>query len=85
MLADLLGSVAVIVSRALILNIKGTISNIYAIDSALGVVIRLLMVWNTPRLIHRVANVVLEGTLERIDLYEFCYRIEEVEGVTLIL
>ena len=85
MLADLLGSVAVIVSGALILTLKGTISNIYAIDSVLGIVVALLIVWNTRRLICRGANFVLEGTPERIDLYEFCYRIEEVEGVTLIL
>ena len=83
-LADLLGSVAVIVSGALILTLEGTASNIYVVDAALSVLIALLIVWNTRHLVRRVVNVLLEGTPERIDMYELCYRIEEVEGVTLI-
>ena len=82
--ADLLGSVAVIVSGALILTLERTVSNIYAVDPVLSVVIALLIVWNTRHLVRRVVNVLLEGTPEHIDMYELCYRIEEVEGVTLI-
>ena len=83
-LADLLGSVAVIISAALILTLEGTVSNIFIVDPILSVVIALLIVWNTRHLIRRVANVLLEGTPEHIDMYELCYRIEEVEGVTLV-
>ena len=83
-LSDLLGSVAVIVSAALILIFEGTVSNIFIIDPVLSVLIAVLIVWNTRHLIRRVTSVLLEGTPERIDMYELCYRIEEVEGVTLV-
>ena len=83
-LADLLGSVAVIISAVLILTLEGTVGNIFIVDPVLSVVIALLIVWNTRHLIRRVANVLLEGTPEHVDMYELCYRIEEVEGVTLV-
>lgn len=83
-LSDLLGSLAVIVSGALILTLGGTISNIYIVDPVLSVVIAIFIVWNTRHLVRRVTNVLLEGTPEHIDMYALCYEIEEVEGVTLV-
>ena len=83
-IADLLGSVAVIISAILILAFEGTVSNIFIIDPILSVIIALLILWNTRHLIVRITNVLLEGTPEHIDVFELCYEIEEVEGVTLI-
>lgn len=83
-LADLIGSVAVIISGALILTLKGTVSNIFVVDPVLSVVIAILIVWNSRHLIRGVTNVLLEGTPEHIDMYALCYEIEEVEGVTLV-
>lgn len=83
-IADLLGSVAVIISAILILTFSGTIENISIVDPILSVVIALLILWNTRHLIVRVTNVLLEGAPEHIDVFELCYKIEEVEGVTLI-
>ena len=83
-IADLLGSVAVVISAVLILTLGGTVENIWLVDPILSVIIALLIVWNTRHLIVRITNVLLEGAPEHIDLYELCYEIEEVEGVTLI-
>lgn len=83
-IADLLGSVAVVISAILILTLEGTVENIFVVDPILSVVIALLIVWNTRHLIVRITNVLLEGTPEHIDVFELCYEIEEVEGVTLI-
>lgn len=84
-IADLLGSVAVVVSAILILTLKDEIGDtIYIVDPILSVVIALLIIWNTRHLIARVTNVLLQGAPEHIDVYQLCYDIEEVEGVTLI-
>lgn len=83
-IADLLGSVAVVISAILILTLSGTVENISIVDPILSVVIALLILWNTRHLIVRITNVLLEGTPEHIDVFELCYEIEEVEGVTLI-
>ncbi len=83
-IADLLGSVAVVISAILILTLEGTVENIFVVDPILSVVIALLIVWNTRHLIVRITNVLLEGAPEHIDVFELCYEIEEVEGVTLI-
>ena len=84
-IADLLGSVAVVVSAILILTLKDDLGDtIYLVDPILSVVIALLILWNTRHLIVRVTNVLLEGVPEHIDVYQLCYDIEEVEGVTLI-
>ena len=79
-IADLLGSVAVVISAVLILTLGGTVENIWLVDPILSVIIALLIVWNTRHLIVRITNVLLEGAPEHIDLYELCYEIEEVEG-----
>ena len=78
-LADLLGSVGVIISAALIMAFEWHIA-----DPILSVVIAALIVYNTRKLIVRVLNVLLEGTPEHIDLYKLCSDIEEMEGVTVI-
>ena len=83
-IADLLGSVAVVISAILILTLSGTVENIYIVDPILSVIIALLIVWNTRHLIVRITNVLLEGAPQHIDVFELCYEIEEVEGVTLI-
>ena len=82
--ADLLSSVAVIGSAALMLTLEGTVGNIFIVDTALSVLIALLIVWNTRHLFRRVTSVLLEGTPEHVDMYELCFRIEEVKGVTLV-
>ena len=78
-IADLLGSVGVIISAILIMTLGWTIA-----DPILSVVIALLIVYNTRRLLYTIVNVLLEGTPEHIDVYKLCSDIEDVEGVTLI-
>ncbi len=78
-LADLLGSVGVIVSAILIMTFEWHLA-----DPILSVVIALLIVFNTRKLIVSVLNVLLEGSPEHIDVYRLCSDIEEMEGVTLI-
>ncbi|MCE2404258.1 MAG: cation diffusion facilitator family transporter [Dehalococcoidia bacterium] len=78
-LADLLGSVGVIISAVLIIAFEWHIA-----DPILSVVIAVLIVYNTRKLIVNILNVLLEGSPERIDVYKLCHDIEEMEGVTLI-
>ena len=78
-IADLMGSVGVVVSAIVILTVGWSL-----IDPILSIVIAVLILWGTRRLIVRVLNVLLEGTPERIDVYKLCSDIEEMEGVTLI-
>ena len=79
MLADLMGSVGVIISAVLIIAFDW-----YIADPILSVVIALLIVYNTRKLIITILNVLLEGSPERIDVYKLCSDIEDMEGVTLI-
>ena len=78
-IADMLGSVGVIISAVLIMTLDWTVA-----DPILSVVIAVLILWNTRRLLYTVVNVLLEGTPEHIDVYKLCSDIEDVEGVTLI-
>ena len=78
-LADLLGSVGVIVSAILIMAFGWQIA-----DPILSIVIALLIVYNTRKLIVRVLNVLLEGAPEHIDVYKLCSDLEDMDGVTLI-
>lgn len=78
-IADMLGSVGVIISAVLIMTLEWTIA-----DPILSVVIAVLILWNTRRLLYTVVNVLLEGTPEHIDVYKLCSDIEDVDGVTLI-
>ncbi len=78
-LADLMGSVGVIVSAVLIMAFNWTLA-----DPILSVLIALLILWGSRHLMATVTNVLLEGTPKHIDAYKLCNDIEEVEGVTLI-
>ena len=78
-IADLLGSVGVIISGILILTLDWTVS-----DPIISMVIALLIVLGSWRLVADVIHVLLEGTPKRIDVYRLCSDIEDVEGVTII-
>ena len=78
-IADLLGSVGVIISAILIMAFEW-----YIADPILSVAIALLIVYNTRGLILTILNVLLEGTPEHIDVYKLCSDLESVEGVTFI-
>ena len=78
-IADLLGSVGVIVSAILIMAFGW-----YIADPILSVIIALLIIYNTRKLIVSILNVLLQGTPEHIDLYKLCGELEDMEGVTLI-
>ena len=49
-------------------------------DPMLSVIIALLIVYNTRGLMVRVANVLLEGAPEHIDVYRLCSELEEMEA-----
>ena len=78
-MADLMGSVGVVVSGVIIL-----LTNWVLIDPILSVGIALLIVVSSWRLVLRSLNVLLGGVPEHIDLYALCAEIEDVPGVTLI-
>ena len=78
-LADLMGSVGVIVSAALIMGFGWHIA-----DPILSVGIALPIVYNTRKLTASIVNVLLEGTPKHIDVYRLCSELEEMEGVTVI-
>ena len=78
-LADLLGSVGVVISAALIMGFGWTIA-----DPIISIVIVALILNGTRGLIARIVNVLLEGAPEHLDVYKLCSDIEEFEGVTLI-
>lgn len=78
-LADLLGSIGVIISGILVLAFDWTIA-----DPIISVLIAVLIVLGSWRLVAQVVHVLLEGTPERIDMYRLCSEMEEVEGVTVI-
>ena len=78
-LADLMGSVGVIISAVLIMAFNWTLA-----DPILSVLIALLILWSSRHLMATVTNVLLEGTPKHIDAYQLCHDIESVEGVTLI-
>ena len=77
-MADLLGSVGVVLSGIVVLSTGWTL-----IDPILSVVIALLIMFSTWHLVMKVFHVLLEGTPEHIDVYKLCSQIEDMEGVTL--
>ena len=90
-LADLMGSVGVIISAILILSFATDNPadalwgfDWHLVDPILSVLIALLILWSSRHLMITVMNVLLEGTPQHIDAYKLCNDIEEVEGVTLI-
>ncbi len=78
-LADLVGSVGVIVSGVIVL-----LTGWVLIDPILSVGIAVLIVVSSWRLVLRSLNVLLGGVPDHIDLYAPCADIEGVPGVTLI-
>ena len=78
-IADMLGSVGVIISAILIMAFEW-----YIADPILSVVIALLIVYNTRGLIFTVLNVLLESAPKHVDVYKLCSDIENLQGVTLI-
>ncbi len=78
-IADILGSVAVIISGVLVWAFDWYIS-----DPILSVLIGILILLSTWRLLAKVVHVLLEGTPEHVDVYNLCHQIEDLEGVTVI-
>ena len=78
-MADLMGSVAVVVSAILIITLDWTLA-----DPILSVAIGLLIMLSSWRLVTKVFHVLLEGTPERLDMYRLCSDIEDLPGVTLV-
>ncbi len=90
-IADMLGSMAVVISAVLILFFHRADSadaflgiNWMLADPILSVVIAFLIVWNSRHLIKSVMVVLLEGVPEHIDVYKLCSDIEDIPGVTVI-
>ena len=83
-IADALGSVAVIVAGAIIIITDQLGNPWHIVDPILSAVIAMLIVYNTRKLIVRVMKVLLEGVPEHIDVYKLCHDIEEQPGVTII-
>ncbi len=75
-MADLLGSVAVVISGLLIWAFGWHLA-----DPVLSVLIGVVILFNTWRLLAKVVHVLLEGAPEHIDLHALGDRIEKVEGV----
>ncbi len=78
-IADLLGSVGVIISGTLIWLFGWTLA-----DPVASVVIAILILVSSWRLMKKVVHVLLEGTPEHVDVYLLCGKLEAVEGVTLV-
>lgn len=78
-MADLMGSVGVVISGILIVTLNWTI-----IDPILSVLIAILVAHSSWSLTVKVFKVLLEGVPDHIDVYRLCSRMEDVEGVTLI-
>lgn len=78
-LADLLGSVGVIISGTLIWLFGWTLA-----DPVTSVVIAVLILVSSWKLMKEVVHVLLEGTPEHVDVYHLCSKLEAVEGVTLV-
>ena len=78
-MADLLGSVGVVISGTLVWAFGWTLA-----DPIVSVVIAVLILLSTWRLLAKVVHVLLEGVPEHIDLFRLCSKMEDVEGVVLI-
>ena len=78
-IADLLGSVGVVISGILIWAFGWMLA-----DPIVSVIIAIIILRSSWSLLVKVVHVLLEGTPEHIDVYRLCSKIEEVEGVTLI-
>ncbi len=78
-MADLLGSIGVVISGVLIWAFGWQLA-----DPIVSIVIGLLILLSTWRLLGKVINVLLQGAPEHVDVYRLCSEMEESEGVVLI-
>ena len=78
-MADLYGSIGVVLSGILIQTLGWNIA-----DPILGVAIGLLILYNSRGLTRKVFHVLMEGAPRHLDIYKLCKDIEELEGVTLV-
>ena len=78
-IADLLGSIGVVVSGVLTLAFGWWIA-----DPILSVLIGVLILISSSRLVVNVFQVLLEGAPARIDMHRLCMALEDVQGVTLV-
>ena len=78
-IADLMGSVAVIISAVIILLTGWDI-----VDPILSILIALLILSSSWNLVTSVLQVLVEGTPDHLDLYKLCSDMEDVPGVTVI-
>ena len=83
-MADLLGSVAVVISGVLIWQFADNNPNWYLADPIVSVVLSLIILRATWGLLRKVVHVLLEGAPAHIDVQKLCERIEMVPHVTLI-
>ena len=75
--ADLLGSVAVVVGGILVLAFEWDIA-----DPIFGIVIGVLILVSSLRLLWKVVHVLMEGTPSHLEWHLLCQCLEELEGVT---
>ena len=78
-LADLLGSVAVVISGIFVITVGWDI-----VDPIISMFIGVLILFSSWNLVSEVFHVLIDGTPEDVDVYKLCHDIEEVEGVTVI-
>lgn len=84
-MADLFGSIGVVISGGLILVFATTPdSGWFIVDPILSVGIGLLILKSSWGLFMRVFKVLLEGTPKHLDMYRICSDMEDVPGVTII-
>ena len=79
LLADLLASVGVVAAAMLVL-----VNEWAVVDPIVSIGIAALTAASSWRLILKVFHTLLEGTPDRIDLYQLCADMEDVPGVTLV-
>ena len=78
-MADLMGSVGVVVSGVLTLAFGWWLA-----DPILGVFIGALVLASSWGLVTRVFQVLLEGSPAHVDMHRLCQAMEDMEGVTLV-
>ncbi|MDE0154126.1 MAG: cation diffusion facilitator family transporter [Gammaproteobacteria bacterium] len=78
-IADLLGSIGVVISGILIWAFGW-----YLADPIVSVIIAIIILRSTWGLLAKVVHVLLEGVPDHIDVYKLCSKIESEPGVTLI-
>lgn len=78
-MADLLGSVGVVISSVLIITMGWQVA-----DPIISIVIGLLILVSSWGLMTSVVHVLLEGTPEHVDVYRLCSDLEDLPGVTIV-